>query len=148
MACVAHCASPGTELNMRVILVDDNDLFLKTLSAQLARNPMIEIVGSATRGSDGLRLAAEFKPDVVIVDLAMPDMNGLEVARQLKRQPQPPRVVMLSMYDEPEYREGASLTGVDAYIAKNNVHADLGPLLSKLQEYSRPHASSDACRPI
>lgn len=126
---------------MRVILVDDSPLFLETLAAQLARNPAVQIVGRATGGLEGLKLARELEPDVAIVDLAMPDMNGLELAQGLKRLAAPPRVVMLSMYDEPEYREGAQLMGVDAYIAKNNVHAELLPLLRRLHAEILPQAA-------
>ena len=132
---------------MRVILVDDNVLFLETLAAQLAHNPAAQIVGLASSGSDGLRLAQELQPDLAIVDLAMPDMNGLELAHSLKQLARPPRVVMLSMYDEPEYREGALLMGVDAYIAKHDVHAELLPLLRRLQAELLPPATpgTDAC---
>jgi len=126
---------------MRVILIDDSTLFLDTLAKQLARNPLVQIVGRATNGPDGLRLAQELKPDLAIVDLAMPDMNGLEVTHGLKHLAQPPLVVMVSMYDEPEYREGAQLMGVDAYIAKKNVHAELGPLLIRLNGASLPPAA-------
>lgn len=129
---------------MRVILVDDNVLFLETLAAQLARNPALQVIGRATGGSEGLKLARELKPDLVIVDLAMPDMNGLELAHSLKQLTLPPRVVMLSMYDEPEYREGALLMGVDAYIAKHNVHAELLPLLRRLHEEILPPAARAA----
>jgi len=117
---------------MRVVLVDDNALFLNTLSEQLSRKPGIQVVGSANNGGDGLMLVAELNPDVVIVDLAMPDMSGLEVAQRLKSGLHPPRVVVLSLYDEPEYRESAQLVGVDAYIVKDAVHTDLMPVLSGL----------------
>lgn len=136
-----HDAAAGREAGMRVILVDDSALFLETLAAQLTRNPAVRIVGRATGGAEGLKLARELEPDVAIVDLAMPDMNGLELAQGLKRLASPPRVVMLSMYDEPEYREGAQLMGVDAYISKNNVHAELLPLLRLLQAQILPQAA-------
>ena len=122
---------------MRVILVDDNVLFLNALSQQLARKPGIQVVGSASSGDSGLRLIAELKPDVVIVDLAMPDMTGLEVTQRLKIQSQPPRVVVVSLYDEPEYRESAQLAGADAYIVKDAVSTDLMPVLSSLTNFQK-----------
>lgn len=126
---------------MRVVLVDDNVLFLNTLSEQLSRKPGIQVVGSANSGGDGLMLVAELNPDVVIVDLAMPDMNGLEVAQRLKNGLHPPRVVVLSLYDEPEYRESAQLVGVDAYIVKDAVDTDLMPVLSGLGVMTRKAAA-------
>lgn len=127
---------------MRVILVDDNVLFLETLAAELARNPAVEVVGRATGGVEGLRLATELQPDVVIADLAMPCMNGLDLTHSLKQLPSPPRVVMLSMYDEPEYYEGAMLVGADAYIAKHNTYAELLPLLRRLNDETAPRNAS------
>lgn len=129
------------ETNMRVILVDDNVLFLETLAAELACTPAVELVGRATGGVEGLKLARELEPDVVISDLAMPCMNGLELAHNLKQLPSPPRVVMMSMFDEPEYREGALLVGVDAYIAKHDVHSELLPLLRRLNEEIAPRGA-------
>ncbi len=126
---------------MRVVLVDDNVLFLNTLSEQLSRKPGIQVVGSANSGGDGLMLVAELNPDVVIVDLAMPDMSGLEVAKRLKNGLHPPRVVVLSLYDEPEYRESAQLVGVDAYIVKDAVDSDLMPILSGLGAMTRKAAA-------
>lgn len=123
---------------MRVILVDDNVLFLETLAAELAHNPAVEVVGRATGGVEGLRLATELQPDVVIADLAMPSMNGLDLTHNLKQLPSPPRVVMLSMYDEPEYYEGAMLVGADAYIAKHNTYSELLPLLRRMNDETAP----------
>ncbi|HKV96145.1 MAG TPA: response regulator transcription factor [Gammaproteobacteria bacterium] len=119
---------------MRVILVDDNVLFLETLAVELARNPAIQVVGRASGGVEGLQLATALQPDVVISDLAMPCMNGLELAQHLKQLVPPPHVVMMSMFDEPEYREGATLMGVDGYIAKRDTHAELLPLLRRLND--------------
>ncbi|MBU6469504.1 MAG: response regulator transcription factor [Gammaproteobacteria bacterium] len=129
---------------MRVILIDDNVLFLETLGAELAHNPAVEVVGRATGGVEGLKLARELEPDVVISDLAMPCMNGLDLTHSLKRLPSPPRVVMMSMFDEPEYREGALLVGVDAYIAKHDVHSELLPLLRRLNEEIAPRNAAAA----
>jgi len=114
---------------MRVVLVDDNEVFLNTLSEQLSRKPEIQVVGCTNSGDNALQLIEELKPDVVIVDLAMPDVSGLEVAQRLKSRLHPPRVVVLSLYDEPEYRESAQLVGVDAYVVKDAAHTDLMPVL-------------------
>ena len=119
---------------IRIVLVDDNVLFLNTLSEQLSRKPGIQVVGSASSGNSGLQLIAELKPDVVIVDLAMPDMTGLEVAQRLKTQIHPPHVVVVSLYDEPEYRESAQHVGVDAYVVKDAVDTDLMPVLCTLND--------------
>ncbi|HKV96144.1 MAG TPA: response regulator transcription factor [Gammaproteobacteria bacterium] len=123
---------------MRAILVDDDPVFLKTLTEQLKRNPAVQIVARASSGVEGLRLAREMQPDIVIVDQAMPDMNGLEMTHELKMLEPAPRVVVLALYDEPEYYEGAMRMGADAYIAKPNVYSELLPLLRRLQLETMP----------
>lgn len=124
----------NSDAPIRVLMVDDNALFLTTLATQLARTPGIDVVARAYDGIDALRLAEALEPDVVIVDISMPGLNGLEVAQRLKHRGPRPRVVVLSLYDEPEYREQAVRAGVDAYLVKGAVHADLVPLLCALCE--------------
>lgn len=129
---------------MRAILVDDDPLFLKTLTEQLKRNPAVQIVARANSGVEGLRLARELQPDIVIVDQAMPDMNGLELTHELKMLEPAPRVVVLALYDEPEYYEGAMSMGADAYIAKPNVYSELLPLLRRMHRDTMPQRARGA----
>ena len=117
---------------MRTILVDDHKQFLDALAALLRRQPGIELVGEAYDGARGLALAAELKPDLVLVDFSMPDMNGAEVAQALKSSAKPPIVVIVSNHDGQEYQDRAMQCGSDGYVVKSEVADQLLPLLSRL----------------
>ncbi len=116
---------------MRLIIVDDHEAFRQALARMLEQVSDIDIVGQAGDGREGLKLAADLKPDTVVVDFSMPELDGLAVTRQLKAWPKPPRVVMMSFHAEPEYREMALATGADAFITKAELHRELLPLLER-----------------
>lgn len=117
---------------MRLIIIDDHSALLETLINMLGQAPGIEVVGSAHDGREGLNVAAELKPDLVLVDFSMPGLDGLAVTRQLKAWPKPPRVVMMSFHKEPEYRDMALAVGADAFLTKGDLHMQLVPLLQRL----------------
>lgn len=117
---------------MRTILVDDYPPLLAALATLLRTYDGVEIVGRANTGSDGLKLAAEQGPDLVLVDFSMPDMDGVAVTRQLKSGPNPPKVVVMSFHAEPEYRDMAIHAGADAYLVKTDLYHELMPLLERI----------------
>ncbi len=85
--------------SLRILLVDDNAQFLEVAARTLATVPAIEIVGRALSGRDALEQVTQLQPDLVLMDVAMPNMNGLEATRHIKAQPGAPRVVMLTLHD-------------------------------------------------
>src|SRR5690348_454290 len=95
----------GNARIMRLLIIDDHASFLDALAKMLGQVARVEVVGRAKDGRQGLEAAAELEPDVVVVDFAMPELNGLDVARELKRQPRPPKVIVMSFHQEPEYRD-------------------------------------------
>ncbi len=117
---------------IRVLLVDDNPEFLDFAARYLAAAGGIEIVGAALSGAEALRLAERLRPDLVLADLAMPGMNGLEVATQLKQWPVPPLVVILTMYDDPEYAAAAKRIGADGFVTKAELDVRLLPTIRAL----------------
>jgi DNA-binding NarL/FixJ family response regulator len=86
-------------LSLRVLIVDDDEVFGKSLETRLRGDDRIEIVGRATRGTDALRLTRELGPDVVLMDIAMPRMDGLTAARRLRKTCPAVRVVLLTGSD-------------------------------------------------
>ena len=119
---------------MRAIVVDDYPPFLTALTSLLGGKHGIEVVGQAHSGADALKLAADVKPDLVLVDFTMPGMNGIEVARKLKSVPHEPKpkVIVMSFHAEPEYRDLALQAGADGYVVKTEIHQELIPLLRRI----------------
>lgn len=113
----------------RILLVDDNLGFLESAGHFLALDRQIEIVGRAPSGQEALRQVAQLKPDLVLMDLAMPEMDGLEATRQIKKLPDAPRVIILTLHDNAEYRAAAKAAQADGFIAKSEFGTQLLPLI-------------------
>jgi DNA-binding NarL/FixJ family response regulator len=113
-------------------LVDDSSTFLEAAIRALATNPRIEVVGRALSGQEGVTLVTQRQPDLVLMDVSMPGMNGMEATRRIKAQPNAPRVVVLTSYDLPHYRVAATAAGADSFINKADFNAQLLPLIDTL----------------
>ncbi|MEW6207426.1 MAG: response regulator transcription factor [Acidobacteriota bacterium] len=114
---------------MRVLLVDDNADFLAALSSFLSDNPGIEIVGRASSGCEAVEAVDIVRPDLILMDVSMPLMNGLEATAIIKSRPDSPQVLMLTLYDSPQYQEAALSAGADGFILKSEVLNDLLPAI-------------------
>jgi DNA-binding NarL/FixJ family response regulator len=105
--------------------VDDNPTFLDAATHALAADPRLEVVGTALSGPEGVELVARVQPDLVLMDVAMPGMNGLEATRLIKAQADAPRVVMLTAHDIPQYHSAAKAAGADSFISKTDFDTHL-----------------------
>ena len=114
---------------IRLLLVDDHDAFLNAAERHLRRVDHVAIVGRGRNGIEAVALADELKPDLVVLDLAMPEMGGLQATRLIKAQDDPPYVVIASHFDDVEHREHAQRAGADAFISKLNYIAELLPII-------------------
>ena len=121
---------------LRVLLVDDSHDFLESAARFLSAYPCLEIVGWTLSGRDAQELVARLQPDLVLMDLSMPGMNGLEATRQIKALPGAPCVVILTLYDNREYREAAEAAGADGFVTKSELGTQLLPLIRTLFEGS------------
>lgn len=102
----------------RVLLADDHAVVRQGLKRFLNRTPGIEVVGEARDGLEALRFVEELHPDILILDIEMPVMDGVEVARRLSVRPQPVQILILSAYDDVEYINALFDLGVSGYLVK------------------------------
>ncbi len=103
----------------KVILVDDHTLFREGLRRLLESEGDIEVVGEAEEGLKALGLAKVYNPDVAMVDIAMPGLNGLEVTKLIKESSPKTKVIILSVYDRLDYVRDAKKFGASAYLDKD-----------------------------
>jgi DNA-binding NarL/FixJ family response regulator len=106
------------DAGIRVLVVDDHDLFRTGLSSLLASRPDIEVVAQASGGRAGVRLAEELRPDVVLMDLRMPDLEGTEATREIVDRQPSTRVIALTVLSEDRDVEGAVHAGACGFLAK------------------------------
>ena len=111
--------------NIRVLLADDHIIMRKGLRLLLERQPNITVVGEASDGRECVELAQAEKPDVVVMDLAMPNLNGIEAARQIVGQNPDVAVAVLSMHSDESYVIRALKAGARAYLLKDSAESDL-----------------------
>lgn len=109
----------------RILVVDDHPVVRLGLRQMLSQEADLEICGEAGTAAEGLELAHETSPDLVIVDISLPDRSGLELVKQLATGSDPPRIVISSMHDEMLFAERALKAGAHGYVAKEEATRDL-----------------------
>lgn len=114
----------------RVLIADDQRIFRATIRRKLGGIPGIEIVGEAADGQQAVRMAVELQPDIVLMDIAMPVLNGIEATRRILRQCPQTRVVGVSIYDTTGMEEIMRAAGAVAYVPKGR---ELDALVETLQ---------------
>lgn len=112
-------------MTIRVLIVEDQSMVLGALAALLEIERDIEVVGQAHNGEDALAMMATAKPDVVLTDIEMPRMTGLELAAEIKRRKLPVRVVIVTTFARAGYLRRALDAGVTGYLLKDSPSATL-----------------------
>jgi DNA-binding NarL/FixJ family response regulator len=111
--------------NINILLVDDHNIVRQGLKALLATESDINIVGEAQSGREAVQMALQLRPDVLVMDLAMPLLNGWEATRQILKAVPNLKVVVLSTYGDDEHIQQAIASGAAAYLLKQTAAADL-----------------------
>ena len=104
---------------IRVLIVDDDPLVRSAISMMLGGQSDLRVVGEGGDGQEGLALVAEHSPDVVLMDVRMPVLNGLDATRELHRLPAPPHVIVLTTFDADDYVIEALAAGADGFLLKD-----------------------------
>jgi two-component system response regulator NreC len=122
---------------LRILLADDHIVMRTGLRALLERQPNLEVVGESEDGRETIELSASLKPDVVVMDVGMPILNGIEATRMIVGQHPTTAVVILSMHSDESYVMRALKAGARAYLLKDSAAADL---ISAIQAVSQNKA--------
>src|SRR5262245_37667514 len=119
-----------TTLLATVLLVEDHTLVRRGLRSLLESSGKIEVIGEAADGREAIKLAKKLNPDLVLADVAMPEMNGIEAARQIRKVAPNAAIIMLSMHADRQYVFESLRAGASGYVLKN---AALEELLSAIE---------------
>jgi two-component system, NarL family, response regulator NreC len=114
---------------LRVLLADDHSIVRRGLRSLIETQPDIRVVGEAGDGLEALRLCEAHQPDTIVLDVAMPKLNGIQVAERVQKLPRPPHVIVLSMHADESYIIRALAAGARAYLLKDATDEDLVPAL-------------------
>src|SRR5262245_38306691 len=106
-------------MKIRILLADDHPMIRAGFKSMLDKNERFEIVGEAENGKELIALAGQVNPDIILVDISMPVMTGLDALEELSRQNPGVRLIILSMHEEREYILQALKSGAAGYLLKN-----------------------------
>jgi DNA-binding NarL/FixJ family response regulator len=116
---------------IRVYIVDDNEQFLKLIANLLSNTGNILVVGKSSSGLDAIAHVFDALPDLILMDISMPDMNGIETTRLIKAIDKSKSIVMLTMHDTPEYRDASAQAGAIGYVSKADCVTNLVQIIER-----------------
>jgi DNA-binding NarL/FixJ family response regulator len=130
--------------NLRILIADDHDLMRRGVKALLQSHPGWEVCGEAHTGREAVSKAEELRPDVIILDVSMPDLNGLEAARRIRKSSPSSEILILSMHYSDQLIRDILDAGVRGYIVKSDSDRDLVMAVETLANHKpffTPHAT-------
>ena len=116
-----------------ILIVDDNSILRGLMRAIMAEESDLHVVGEAADGAEAIRLAQELRPDIMLLDLALPRVSGLEVLRWTKAERPEIKVIIVTVHDEDAYRQVAADGGADAFLLKKTLVTILLPTIQHLR---------------
>jgi two-component system, NarL family, nitrate/nitrite response regulator NarL len=122
---------------MRILIVDDSELVRRGVKALISSEKTWEVCGEAGDGREGIQKARELQPDLVLLDLSMPDVNGLQVARYLRQDLRTTKILIMSQNDPLELLPPAIAAGADGVIDKSRIGTDLLAAIKNIEVEQR-----------
>ena len=123
---------------MQLVIVDDHELTRQSLRNMLSDEPNIEVVGEAANGREALLLCSRLKPDLVLMDVRMPEMDGLLATREIKQKHPQISVMMLTMHENPDYLLEAIKAGAAGYVLKDASQEEIIEAVHQVHEGESP----------
>jgi len=133
--------------NLRILIVDDHEVVRRGLLALLGTQAGWEVVGEATSGPDAVKKVAQINPDVVIMDITMPVMSGLDATRLIMETSPQTKVLIFTMHDSEQMMQTALEAGARGYVLKSNAASDLIAAIRALSKGESPLVSRTAKQP-
>ena len=119
-------------MSIKIAIVDDHDIIRAGIKSVLEKHSQYEVCVEAANGEAALKAAEEFKPDILLLDISMPKLSGLDIITQIKRVSPQSKIIIISVYKLGAYILKALRCGVNGYINKDNVAEELIPALSRV----------------
>jgi len=129
---------------VRIVIAEDHTILREGLRLLLSSDPNFEIVGEAEDGREAIRCVEKLKPDLILTDLSMPRMNGMEAIREIKKISPKSKVLVLTVHKAEEYVLGTFQAGADGYLLKESTHVELVTAVNKVlsgKRYITPEIS-------
>ena len=126
------CGAAPEVSPVRTVLADGSPMMLKTFSLLLQREHGVQVVGTATDGHRAVRRALELQPDLVLMDLRLPGLNGFEATRRIKARSPASAVIVVTDDDTPECRAAASASGINGFVGKRQMFTELATAIRAL----------------
>ncbi len=117
--------SPKMSMKRRVVIAEDQTMFREGLRALLSSDPMLEVVGEAEDGREAIRLVEQLGPDLVLMDLSMPRMHGVESIREIKKRAPETKILVLTVHTNEEYILATLDAGAGGYVVKQATYGEL-----------------------
>lgn len=120
--------------SMKVLIADDQDEFRTSLAEFINKHEGFEVIGQATNGDEAITLTKILSPDLILMDISMPRLNGIDAARQIKEFAPAMKIVFITIHEEHTYRALVKLLHVHGYVCKSSLKQELPTVLQQMKE--------------
>ena len=120
--------------SIRIVVVDDHEVARRAIRSVLRSNPNLEVVGEAADGKEGINKVGELRPDIVLLDISLPDISGIEVAPAMRKLSPESRIIFVSQHTSTALANDALQNGAYGYVVKSDAGLDLLPAIEATHE--------------